>query len=81
MVIISPFIEKNAIKGPSKKNFEDMGFSPDIKGIKKFYKNIGNKYIVHFGESDNKVNTIEENILFKKIIDSQNLARKIVTNE
>ena len=81
VVIISPFIEKNAIKGPSKKNFEDMGFSPDIKGIKKFYKNIGNKYIVHFGESDNKVNTIEENILFKKIIDSQNLARKIVTNE
>ena len=81
VVIISPFIAKNAIKGPSKKNFEDMGFSPDIKGIKKFYKNIGNKYIVHFGESDNKVNTIEENILFKKIIDSQNLARKIVTNE
>ena len=81
VVVISPFIEKNAIKGPSKKNFEDMGFSPDIKGIKKFYKNIGNKYIVHFGESDNKVNTIEENILFKKIIDSQNLARKIVTNE
>ena len=81
VVIISSFIEKNAIKGPSKKNFEDMGFSPDIKGIKKFYKNIGNKYIVHFGESDNKVNTIEENILFKKIIDSQNLARKIVTNE
>ena len=58
-----------------------MGFSPDIKGIKKYYKNIGNKYIVHFGESDNKVNTIEENILFKKITDSQNLARKIVTNE
>ena len=66
VIIISPFIGKDAIKGPSKKNFEDMGFSPDVEGIKKYYKNIGKKYIVHFGDSDKKMNTIEENILFKK---------------
>ena len=40
VIIISPFIAKDAIKGPSKKNFEDMGFSPDIGGIKKYYRNI-----------------------------------------
>tara|TARA_S200000501_G_scaffold291460_1_gene276688 strand:- start:839 stop:1735 length:897 start_codon:yes stop_codon:yes gene_type:complete len=81
VIIISPFIAKDAIKGPSKKNFEDMGFSPDIGGIKKYYKNIGNKYIVHFGESDKKMNTVEENILFKKIKDSESLARKILNYE
>ena len=78
VTIISPFIGKDAIKGPSKKNFEDMGFSPDIEGIKKYYKNIGKKYIVHIGDSDKKINTIEENILFKKINDSKSLARKIL---
>ena len=81
VIIISPFIAKDAIKGPSKKNFEDMGLSPDIKGLKKYYKNIGNKYIVHFGESDKKINTVEENILFKKIKDSESLARKILNYE
>ena len=81
VIIISPFIAKDAIKGPSKKNFEDMGFSPDIRGLKKYYKNIGNKYIVHFGESDKKMNTVEENILFKKIKDSESLARKILNYE
>ena len=81
VIIISPFIGKDAIKGPSKKNFEDMGFSPDIEGIKKYYKNIGNKYIVHFGESDNKMNTVEDNILFNKIKDSESLARKILNYE
>ena len=81
VIIISPFIAKDAIKGPSKKNFEDMGLSPDIRGLKKYYKNIGNKYIVHFGESDKKINTVEENILFKKIKDSESLARKILNYE
>ncbi len=81
VIIISPFIAKDAIKGPSKKNFEDMGLSPDIRGLKKYYKNIGNKYIVHFGESDKKMNTVEENILFKKIKDSESLARKILNYE
>ena len=81
VTIISPFIGKDAIKGPSKKNFEDMGFSPDIEGIKKYYKDIGKKYIVHIGDSDKKINTIEENILFKKINDSKSLARKILNYE
>ena len=65
VIVISPFINNNAIKGPSKKNFTDMGLTADIKGIKKFYKNVANKYIVHFGDSDNLSNTYEENILFK----------------
>ena len=56
--IVSPFIQDKAIKGPSKKNFEDLGYKSDITGIKKFYDNVGNFYIVHNGDSDDAENTI-----------------------
>ena len=79
--IVSPFIQDKAIKGPSKKNFEDLGYKSDITGIKKFYDNIGNFYIVHNGDSDNAENTIEKNILFNSMTDSINLARYIVDHE
>ena len=79
--IVSPFIQDKAIKGPSKKNFEDLGYKCDITGIKKFYDNVGNFYIVHNGDSDNAENTIEKNILFKTMEDSINLARYIVDHE
>ena len=79
--IVSPFIQDKAIKGPSKKNFEDLGYKSDITGIKKFYDNVGNFYIVHNGDSDDAENTIEKNILFKSITDSINLARYIVDHE
>ena len=79
--IISPFIQNKAIKGPSKKNFENLGYKSDISGIKKFYDNVGNFYIVHEGDSDKAVNTIEKNILFESIEDSTNLARYIIDHE
>ena len=79
--IVSPFIQDKAIKGPSKKNFEDLGYKSDITGIKKFYDNVGNFYIVHNGDSDDAENTIEKNILFKSVADSINLARYIVDHE
>ena len=79
--IVSPFIQDKAIKGPSKKNFEDLGYKSDITGIKKFYDNVGNFYIVHIGDSDDAENTIEKNILFKSVADSINLARYIVDHE
>ena len=79
--IVSPFIQDKAIKGPSKKNFEDLGYKSDITGIKKFYDNVGNFYIVHNGDSDDAENTIEKNILFKSAADSINLARYIVDHE
>ena len=79
--IVSPFIQDKAIKGPSKKNFEDLGYKSDITGIKKFYDNVGNFYIVHNGDSDDAENTIEKNILFKSMTDSINLARYIVDHE
>ena len=50
--VVSPFIENKAIKGPSKKNFEDLGYKSDITGIKEFYNNIGNYYIVQSGDTD-----------------------------
>ena len=79
--IVSPFIENKAIKGPSKKNFEDLGYKSDITGIKEFYNNIGNYYLVQSGDTDKAENTIEKNILFKSIEDSTNLARYIVDHE
>ena len=79
--VVSPFIENKAIKGPSKKNFEDLGYKSDITGIKKFYNNIGNYYIVQSGDTDKAENTIEKNILFKSTEDSTNLARYIVDHE
>ena len=79
--VVSPFIENKAIKGPSKKNFEDLGYKSDITGIKEFYDNIGNYYIVQSGDTDKAENTIEKNILFKSTEDSTNLARYIVDHE
>ena len=79
--VVSPFIENKAIKGPSKKNFEDLGFKSDITGIKEFYNNIGNYYIVQSGDTDKAENTFEKNILFKSIVDSTNLASYIVEHE
>ena len=79
--VVSPFIENKAIKGPSKKNFEDLGYKSDITGIKEFYNNIGNYYIVQSGDTDKAENTIEKNILLKSIEDSINLARYIVDHE
>ena len=32
--VVSPFIQKKAIKGPSKKNFEDLGYKSDVTGVK-----------------------------------------------
>ena len=79
--VVSPFIENKAIKGPSKKNFEELGYKSDITGIKEFYNNIGNYYIVQSGDTDKAKNTIEKNILFKSLEDSTNLARYIVDHE
>ncbi len=79
--VVSPFVENKSIKGPSKKNFEDLGYKSDITGIKEFYNNIGNYYIVHPGDTDKTENTIEKNILFKSTEDSTNLARYIVDHE
>jgi len=79
--VVSPFIQKKAIKGPSKKNFEDLGYKSDITGVKDFYKDIGTFFIVQTGDSDEAENTIEENILFKSEKDAIKLARYIVDHE
>ena len=79
--VINPFIENKAIKGPSKNNFEDLGYTSDIQGIKNFYKDVGNKYIVHPGDSDGAQDTVEQNILFNELEDSKKLVEFIVNHE
>ena len=79
--VINPFIENKAIKGPSKNNFEDLGYTSDIQGIKNFYKDVGNKYIVHPGDSDGSQDTVEHNILFNELENSKKLVEFIVNHE
>ena len=79
--VINPFIENKAIKGPSKNNFEDLGYTSDTQGIKNFYKDVGNKYIVHPGDSDGAQDTVEHNILFNELENSIKLVEFIVNHE
>ena len=79
--VINPFIDNKAIKGPSKNNFEDLGYTSDIQGIKNFYKDVGNKYIVHPGDSDGAQDTVEHNILFNELENSKKLVEFIVNHE
>jgi LPPG:FO 2-phospho-L-lactate transferase len=81
VIAISPFVGKKALKGPSVQNFKDIGYKPDIQGLKKYYKNRVNKFYVHHGDSDNSSNVFEEQIIFKNENDSKNLANRILQNE
>ena len=42
VIAISPFVGKKALKGPSVQNFIDIGYNPDIQGLKKYFKNFLN---------------------------------------
>ena len=81
VIAISPFVGKKALKGPSVQNFIDMGYTPDIQGLKKYYKNRVNKFFVNYGDSDRSRNVFEEQIVFKNENDSKNLANRILQNE
>ena len=81
VVAISPFVGNKALKGPSVQNFIDMGFKPNIQGLKKYYNNRVNKFFVHHGDSDNSSNVFEDQIIFKNENDSKNLANRILQNE
>ena len=81
VIAISPFVGNKALKGPSVQNFIDMGYKPNIQGLKKYYKNRVNKFFVHHGDSDNSSNVFEDQIIFKNENDSKNLAIRILQNE
>ena len=81
VIAISPFVGKKALKGPSVQNFIDMGYKPDIQGLKKYYKSRVNKFFVHHRDSDNSSNVFEDQIVFKSENDAKNLAIRILKNE
>ena len=81
VIAISPFVGNKALKGPSVQNFIDMGYKPNIQGLKKYYKKRVNKFFVHHGDSDNSSNVFEDQIIFKNENDSKNLAIRILQNE
>ena len=81
VIAISPFVGKKALKGPSVQNFIDMGFKPDIHGLKNYYKNRVNKFFVHHGDSDGSSSVFEDQIVFKNENDAKRLAERILQNE
>ena len=81
VIAISPFVGNKALKGPSVQNFIDMGYKPNIQGLKNYYKNRVNKFFVHHGDSNNSLNVFEDQIIFKNENDSKNLANRILQNE
>ena len=76
VTVISPFINSKALKGPSDRNFTDFGLEPNLNGLKEFYKDIANKFVVHENERTDE-NTSAENILFSEPNIAVNLAKKI----
>ena len=79
VVVVSPFINNKALKGPSDKNFKDFGFQPNIEGLKVFYQDIANQFIVHENETEEE-NVFIKNILFSEESVAVNLAKEIVRN-
>ena len=79
VVVVSPFINNKALKGPSDKNFKDFGFQPNIEGLKVFYQDIANQFIVHENENEEE-NVFSKNILFSEESVAVNLAKEIVRN-
>ena len=79
VVVVSPFINNKALKGPSDKNFKDFGFQPNIEGLKVFYQDIANHFIVHENENEEE-NVFSKNILFSEESVAVNLAKEIVQN-
>ena len=77
VVVVSPFINNKALKGPSDKNFKDFGFQPNIEGLKIFYQDIANQFIVHENENEEE-NVFSKNILFSEESVAVNLAKEIV---
>ena len=77
VVVVSPFINNKALKGPSDKNFKDFGFQPNIEGLKVFYQDIANQFIVHENENEEE-NVFSKNILFSEESVAVNLAKEIV---
>ena len=80
VIAISPFVGKKALKGPSVQNFIDMGYKPDIQGLKNYYKNRVNNFFVHHGDSDGSSNVFEDQIVFKNENDAKYLAERIMQN-
>ena len=77
VTVISPFIDQKALKGPSDRNFSDLGLEPNINGLQEFYGEMVNEYIVHENESCGK-NIQTKNILFSDETIAVNLAKELI---
>jgi len=75
VILVSPFVGGETIKGPAAKNFRDLGFEPNSTGLMNFYSNI-NKIVVNIGDkqTSNGDRVIETKTIMKTYKDSRNLA-------
>ena len=80
VTVVSPFIDNKALKGPSDENFKAFGLEPNIEGLKVFYKDIANNFIVHENEKSER-NVRTKNILFSDEEIAVNLAKEIIRDE
>lgn len=79
VVLVSPFVGNETIKGPAANNFKDLGFQTDSCGLMNFYKNRVSKVIVNTGDKKNSSESevVETNTIMKTSEDSINLAKFI----
>ncbi len=79
VILVSPFVRNETIKGPAASNFKDLGFQTNSSGLMNFYKSRVSKMIVNTGdkEASSGSEVIETNTIMKTSEDSINLAKFI----
>ena len=80
VILVSPFVGNETIKGPAAHNFLDLGFVPNVSGLENYYKGIVDKIIINYGDSKrtNSVEILETNTIMKTKKNSIDLANYIL---
>ena len=80
VILVSPFVGNEAIKGPAANNFLDLGFIPNVSGLENYYKGIVDKIIINYGDTKKatSVEILETNTIMKTKENSIDLANYIL---
>ncbi len=77
VVAVSPFIGDKPFSGPAGKFMHARGLKPDVHGLKKFYGDTVNIFVIHNEEDLSSPDTVKANIIMKSRADMIALAEKI----
>ena len=80
VILVSPFVGNEAIKGPAANNFLDLGFIPNVSGLENYYKGIVDKIIINYGDAKKatSVEILETSTIMKTKENSIDLANYIL---